>query len=249
MDCGGDILCPVQVEDVKIAFGMIADLVMKRGDWQNWKWKEDFGLTLDIDDLGLARQTLFTPDEFDEDRLNEAQKAAARGDENVIAFVVYMAQRACILDSEDVNGRTLLHMVTGSCSAELCRLVMVKGGDEGHTNVWGDTLLHVVARYGRLDHLKAMLSKLTKAEVTNMYYRIPYRSIPGDGVGTRNNDGRMAIHLAAEACAAARKAVSILVKYGGADIDATVSCCCLATSTVDVVNVVEKLPLALLLPS
>ena len=50
--------------------------------------------------------------------------------------------------------------------------------------------------------------------------------MPNDGVEIRNNDGKTAIHVAAEVLPAERIAVAILVKYGKADIDATVSLCC-----------------------
>ena len=93
-------------------------------------------------------------------------------------------------------------------------MLTVKGGDETHTNMWGDTPIHVAARYGRIDHIKAMLSKLTRPEVGKVYYRIPHRAVPGDGVEIRNNDGRTTIHVAAEVFPAERRAVAVLVKYG-----------------------------------
>ena len=221
-----DDLRPTQVENVKNVFEMINDLKAKKGNWQNWNWKEDFGSVLGIEELGRARESLFTPDDFGYDRMNEAQKAAAKGLENIVAFAIYVAQNHHILNCQDVYGRTLLHMVAGSCSVELCRMLTVKGGDETHTDTWGDTPLHLAARYGRIDHLKAMLSKLTRAEIGSMYYRIPFRAIPNNGVEIRNNDGKTAIHIAAEVVPAERIAVAILVKYGKADIDATVSFWC-----------------------
>ena len=220
-----DITYPVQEECIEYVFEIVTDLVSKRGDWKNWDWKRDFGTVLSIDDLGRLRQALFTPDDFDEDRMTEAQKAASKGRENVVAYAVHVAQNLATLNHSDVHGRTLLHHVTASCSPELCRLLIVKGCNEGLQNVWGDTPLHVAASYGRDEHLKAMLSPLTKPEVKNMYFRIPYRSIPGDAVASRNNCGRMAIHMAAGACPSHKRSVSVLVRYGRADIDARVSCC------------------------
>ena len=69
---------------------------------------------------GEHERTLFTPDELDCDRMNEAQKAAAKGLENVVAFAIYVAQNSRILNCQDAYGRTLLHMVVGSCSSEMC---------------------------------------------------------------------------------------------------------------------------------
>ena len=219
-----DTRYPVQEESAQCVFEMVADLVTKRGDWGKWDWKRDFGSTLTIDDLVRARQALFTPDELDDDRMTEAHKAASRGNENVVAYAVYVAQNLDTLNHADAHKRTILHHAMGRCSAELCRLVVVRGGDEGFGNEWGDTPLHVAARHGLVGHLKAMLRTLTKPEVVGkIYFRTPYRSIPGSGVSKRNNDGRMPLHLAADAFPAKREAVSTLVKYGRADIDATVS--------------------------
>ena len=230
-DDGDDTRYPVQEESVQCVFEMVADLVSKRGDWKNWDWKEDFGSSLTIDDLVRARQALFTPDEFDEDRMTEAHKAASRGNENVVVYAVYVAQNVDTLNHPDEHGRTILHHASGRCSAELCRLVVVKGGDVGSANAWGDTPLHVAARYGRVDHLKAMLMTLTKPEVGKLYFRAPYRSIPGDAVTKMNHDGKQPLHLAAEACPAERRAVSVLVKCGRADIDATVSSLSLSSAS------------------
>ena len=218
-----DKLRPIQAEDVKDVFEMINDLETKKGDWGYWEWKEDFHSVLGIDELKRVRESLFTPDEFDCDKMNEAQKAAGNGLENIVAFAIYVARNHTILNCKDVHGRTLLHMVAGSCSANLCRMLTARGGDESYTDMWGDTPLHIAARYGRINHLKAMLTRLTRPEVKAMYYRVPFKSMPNDAVEIRNNDGKTPIHVAAEVLPAERTAVAVLVKYGRADIDATVS--------------------------
>ena len=62
----------------------------------------------------------------------------------------------------------------------------------------GDTPLHIAARLGRADVVRALTSRLTKPEVRHPYYIVPYKSLPQDNVQSYNHDGRTPVHLAAE---------------------------------------------------
>ena len=92
-------------------------------------------------------------------------------------------------------------------------------------NVAGDTPLHIAARCGRGDVIKALSTTLTKPEVHHPYFRVPYKSLPQDNVQSYNHDGRTPIHLAAQEANSAkhREAIQSLVKYSRADIDYRVS--------------------------
>ena len=87
--------------------------------------------------------------------------------------------------------------------------------------VTGDTPLHIAARCGRADVVKALSTTLSKPEVHHPYFRVPYKSLPQDNVQSYNHDGRTPIHLAVQETGSPehRETIKALVRYSRADID------------------------------
>ena len=85
----------------------------------------------------------------------------------------------------------------------------------------GDTPLHIAARCGRADVVKALTTSLTKPEVYHPYFRVPYKSLPQDNVQSYNHDGRTPVHLAVQEANSPNhlETLRALVRYSRADID------------------------------
>lgn len=125
-------------------------------------------------------------------------EACRRGQENQVAFAVFIAQSHTQLNVRDGDGDTVLNVAAACSTADLCRLIITKGCNGAIANLMGDTALHIACRRGHTGVIRALTSTLTKPEVKHPYFRVPYKSLPQDNVNYYNHDGRVPIHLAAE---------------------------------------------------
>ena len=151
--------------------------------------------------------------------------AARDGDENIVAFGLFIAASSRQLSIMNKDRQTVLHFAVESSSPQLVRLLITRGCHASIADVWGDTPFHIAARCGRGKVIKMLSTPLTKPEVIYPYFKVPYKSLPDDSLCSFNHDGQTPIHLAAamEHSPNHVEALRCLVIYSRADIDYRVS--------------------------
>lgn len=147
--------------------------------------------------------------------------AARAADERAVAFGLYVADSVKTLNTKNADWQTVLHVAAECCSPKLVRLLISRGADGAISDIWGNTPLHIAARFGRADVIKELTTTLERHELKHPRFKVPYKSLPQDNKDMLNHDGKTPIHLATEAGHVA--CVRALAKHGKVDMDYRVS--------------------------
>lgn len=107
-----------------------------------------------------------------------------------------MAKEVHQLNTKNADQQTVLHVTAEHGSYALNRLIITRGADGAITDLWGNTALHIAAKFGKAENIKALTTSLTKEEMKHPMFKVPYKSLPQDNKDQFNHDGRTPLHLA-----------------------------------------------------
>ena len=143
--------------------------------------------------------------------------AARAGDDNDVAFSLYVTDSVKTINKKNEDWQTALHIAAECCSPQLVRLLISRGVDGSLSDIWGKTPLHIAAMRGRADVIEELSSTLRRHELKHPRFKVPYKSLPQDNKDTLNHDGRTPIHLACQNGHA--DCILALIKFSKVDMD------------------------------
>ncbi|XP_055378583.1 NF-kappa-B inhibitor cactus [Condylostylus longicornis] len=133
--------------------------------------------------------------------------ACLMGNEEVVAALIRMVPHPCLLDIQNDDAQTALHIAAIADQPKIIRLLLISGADPAIQDHNGNTPLHLACSLGTFKCVKALTDKINESELkeTEIHLKRHKNNEPlknmlctNNSLEIRNYDGERCIHLAAQ---------------------------------------------------